>query len=230
MATKLVGRNKEVEFNEENYEEFYAHHQFAPIKDEDATNVHEIVPRFGWAFDQVEELKPKTLLDLGCLDGSFALTVAKHHGCEVTGIDLTQDGIDIARRRAAEHGLPATFHQGAIEDVMPTLEPHSFDVVTWFEIIEHVKDVQAVIKAIDRLVKPGGSILVSTPDFESPLYGKDDEQNKCHIRLYTTAEEDYEAVNKYGNVRKATSIIKEIGKDRIQDIGTFSHLIHVRYK
>ena len=71
---------------------------------------------------------------------------------------------------------------------------------------------------------------MSTPAYESPLYGADDEKNKCHIRLYTTADEDYEQPNKYGNVRKATSITKEIGPDRIKDLGVYSQLINVLYQ
>jgi 2-polyprenyl-3-methyl-5-hydroxy-6-metoxy-1,4-benzoquinol methylase len=92
-------------------------------------------------------------------------------------------------------------------------------MVTAFELLEHVKDPKLLLKEIDRVLAPGGSVLISTPAFESPLYGKDDEKNKCHIRLYTMESEDYEAKNKYGNVRKATSIHKEIGKERIKEIG-----------
>lgn len=43
-------------------------------------------------------------------------------------------------------------------------------------------------------------------------------------------DEDYEAVNKYGNTRKATSITKEIGKDRIKEMGVYSELINVEYQ
>lgn len=226
----MVGTNKESDFSLENYEKFYAHHKFEPINEKHAFDIHEYIPRFGWAFDQVEELAPKTLLDLGCLDGSFALTVAKHLNVSVSGIDLTTDGIAIAEERAKKEGLKAHFYQGTIEEQIRGFEDHSFDVVTMFEVIEHVKDVQEILRLIDRVLKPGGSVLVSTPDFESPVYGADDEQNKCHIRLYTIAKEDYERKNKYGNVRKATSIYKEIGANRVKDIAVHNHLINVRYE
>jgi hypothetical protein len=75
-----------------------------------------------------------------------------------------------------------------------------------------------------------GELLVSTPDFEAPTYGKDDEQNKCHIRLFTTADDDYEGVNKYGHTRKATSLSKMVGKSRIKDMNVYSELIHARIK
>lgn len=228
----MIGKNSDKEFSEDNYEEFYEHHQFVETKDEDAGNVHEIIPRFGWGYDMVADFKPTNLLDLGTLDGSFPITIATHFGIPVAGVDLTKDGIRLARERAKKLNLPAVFAQGTIESVLEGLaaEGKKFDMITCFEVLEHVKDPQLLLQLIDAVLAPGGNVLISTPDFESPLYGKDDEKNKCHIRLYTVDEQDYEAENKFGNVRKATSIVKEIGKDRIKDLGVYSHLIHVRYQ
>lgn len=222
----------DTKFSMENYDEFYEHHNFEPVPEQLCRTVNEVIPRFGWAFDQVEEIGPKTLLDLGCLDGSFALSVASQLGVEVVGVDLTQDGIDIALERTSKFDLPAHFYQGKIEYWLEKFveEGRKFDVVTFFEVIEHVEDVQKVLKLIDQVLAPGGSVLVSTPDFESPIFGADDEQNKCHIRLYTTAKEDYERPNKYGTVRKATSIYKEIGEDRIKEIAVHNELINCRYE
>lgn len=228
----MIGQNKDTEFKEENYEEFYAHHQFVETKDGDAENVHEIIPRFGWGYDMVDEHKPSNLLDLGTLDGSFPITIANHFGIPVTGVDLTKDGISLAKKRAKKLGLDATFLQGTIEERMTELADSGkkYDMITCFEVIEHVKDVKLLLELIDELLAPGGNVLVSTPDFESPLYGKDDEKNKCHIRLFTTADDDYEAVNKFGNVRKATSMSKTVGKERIREMGVYSHLLNVRYQ
>jgi len=231
----MIGTNKDKEFDKfglERYEEFYENHSFVETDEEDAVNVHEIVPRFGWAFDVVEELKPRNLLDLGTLDGSFPLTIATHFDIPCVGVDLTKDGIGIAKERAKKLDLPCEFYQGTVEGQLVRLagEGAKFDMITAFELLEHVKDPDKLIELMDAVLAPGGSVLVSTPAFESPLYGKDDEQNKCHIRLYTTADEDYEEENKYGHVRKATSIIKQVGADRIKDVGIFSHLINLRYQ
>ena len=69
----MVGdpKNHDTKFEMENYEEFYAHHNFEPIPEQLCTTVNEVIPRFGWAFDKVDDLEAKTVLDLGCLDGSF---------------------------------------------------------------------------------------------------------------------------------------------------------------
>jgi 2-polyprenyl-3-methyl-5-hydroxy-6-metoxy-1,4-benzoquinol methylase len=228
----MIGHNPEKEFSLDNYEQFYEHHQFKPIDEKDFRDIHELIPRFGWAFDKIEELGAKTLLDLGCLDGSFALSIAHHLGLQVTGVDLTKDGVDLASDRAHRYGLDGVFVQGFVEDWLERFikEGKKFDVVTFFEIIEHVEDPQRCLKLIDQVLAPGGSVLVSTPAFESPTFGKDDEKNKCHIRLYTMEDEDYEEANKYGHVRKATSITKEIGKDRIKEMGVYSELINVWYQ
>lgn len=219
-------------FTPENYEDFYEHHYFEPLGDDVAFSINEFIPRFGWAFDKIEELEAKSVLDVGCLDGSFALSVARQLGIPVAGVDLTTDGIRIAKERADRLGLDAEFYQGAAEEVLKdfALTHNGVDVVTAFEIIEHVKDVPAFLKAIEGVVRPGGSILLSTPEFEGPIYGLDDEQNTCHVRLYTMADEDYEKENKYGHVRKATSMPKEIGKERIVEMRRVNDQICVHYK
>lgn len=237
----MIGKYQEKDFDVKNYNDFYSHHNFTPIKDGDYTEIHEIIPRFGWAFDVIWDAargfdrssdRPFRVLDLGCLEGSFLLSVAKHQPWVIgTGVDLTVDGIELATLRAKNEMLPLEFHQGTIESWLEIFanEGVKFDVVSAFEVMEHVEDPEAVLKAIDKVLSPGGRVLISTPDFESPAFGKDDEQNKCHIRLYTVADDDYEGVNKYGTTRKATSISKQIGAERIKHMEVVSHLINVEY-
>ena len=227
----MIGKNQESDFTLEGYEEFYEEHKFQPLAEGDWDNAHAVIPRFGWGYDMVEEHKPKNLLDIGCLDGSFALTIARHFGIPTTGIDLTKDGINLARERAARDGLPSEFYQGYAEEVIEKLisEGKKYDIITAFEIIEHVKDVDLFLELIDRVLAPGGNVLLSTPAFESPLYGKDDEANKCHIRLFTEAKTNYQEANKFGTVRTATSFPALLG-DRIKEMGTYSHLINVRFQ
>lgn len=226
-----VGKSTEKEFKLENYKEFYEHHKFEPVPEEVATSANEYIPRFGWALETVRQLNVKTLCDLGCLDGSFALSVASQLGIKVTGVDLTKDGVALAKQRAKTFELPAEFYQGFAEDRLAQFakEGKKFDVVTAFELLEHVQDPQHFLELIDGVLAPGGSVLISTPAFESPIYGKDDEINKCHIRLYTEVDDDYEEENKYGHIRLATSITKQIGKDRIQKMATHNQLINVLY-
>jgi 2-polyprenyl-3-methyl-5-hydroxy-6-metoxy-1,4-benzoquinol methylase len=217
-------------FTPDNYEEFYENHFFRPIDADLATSVDTVYPRFKWAIDHIQAIGPKNLLDIGCLDGSFALTVARKLQTTVMGIDLSVDGIRLAKERTGD--LPAKFEQGSAEVILTQLarQKKKFDVITLFEVIEHVEDVPKLLKLIDKVLAPGGSVLLSTPEFEGPIYGLDDEQNTCHIRLYTMQPEDYEKENKFGHIRKATSMPKEIGETRIQEMTQVGEQICVYYK
>lgn len=237
----------EKDFKMEIFEDFYESHYFQPVSDEEAVNAHRIFPRVAWALDIAKEIKPKRVLDLGCLEGYALLTVANHVDSVTygAGVDLSQDGIDMARKRVKLVGKKLDFTKGSIEDFLK-MTAVKYDMVMLFEVIEHVKDPAAVLKAIDNVLAPGGTVLISTPAFESPTFGKTDTINKCHIRLYTLKDEDYEetfidkqpASETFGEpvTRKATSIFKEIGygdakrgHERTISAEVLSQLINIRY-
>lgn len=221
----------ESEFNIEQYEEFYGDHQFSPLMPDDAIMAHRLFPRVAWALDLAKQYKPKKILDLGCLDGFTVLTLANNVSSITrgVGVDLSDMGTKLGRKHALNNNLPVVFETCAIEDFLEDTQ-EKFDFITLFEVIEHVKSPKTLLKLIDKVKTDDAKILITTPDFEGPIYGKDDEQNKCHIRLYNTTDDDYSATNKYGNIRKATSITKEIGKERIKEMEVISHLIHVLYE
>lgn len=225
-----MGKYTEKDFKIENYEEFYDDHHFAPLPDKEAINAHRIFPRVSWALDIAKEVGAKRILDLGCLEGYALLTIMHHTEAESgVGVDLSAEGVALGNKRAQGYSLKAEFVKSSIEDFMSTYTGEKFDLVMAFEVMEHVKDPLEVFRLIDTIKAKNGTVLISTPDFEAPTFGKDDEQNKCHIRLYTTAEEDYTGVNKYGNTRLATSLTKQVGKERFVSINVYSQLIHARY-
>jgi 2-polyprenyl-3-methyl-5-hydroxy-6-metoxy-1,4-benzoquinol methylase len=230
----MSGKFTEKDFTVENYEEFYSDHHFVPFPDEDAVNMSEYLPRVGWAVDVADEINARSVLDLGCLEGFTALTLANNVASvkEAVGVDLSRDGIELGKQRATRFDLPVDFYQMSVEDYLKKCvkEGKKFDLICAFELMEHVKDPALVFKLIDQVKSDGGTVLISTPDFEAPTYGKDDEKNKCHIRLYTTADADYAATNKYGHVRQATSLSKAIGKERIKDMEVINELINLRYQ
>lgn len=89
-------RKDDTQFKVEDYEEFYSHHLFRPVKDEVAFSAHRVFPRIQWALDVAKDIEAKRVLDLGCLEGYTALTLLTH--CPsveyVEGVDLSQEGID----------------------------------------------------------------------------------------------------------------------------------------
>lgn len=226
-----MGKLEQKDFDINNYEGFYEDHHFMEMTDEMALNAHRGIPRVAWAVDVAEEIQPESVLDLGCLEGFTLLTLCNKVPSikRGVGVDLSADGIRLASGRKDKLKANLDFVQDSIEHYLENCK-EKFDLICLFEVIEHVKDPLYLIELMDKVKSENGQIIISTPDFESPAYGKDDEQNKCHIRLYTIEDENYQAMNKYGNVRTATSLSKQVGKERLMEMKVYSHLINARYK
>lgn len=228
----------ETNFSLDNYDEFYESHMFQPLPDDRALNAHRIIPRITWALDVAKELRPKSVLDLGCLEGYSALTIANHVDSveRVVGVDLSEDGIELANSRKPLVKASCEFIKQSIEDYLEQCN-EKFDMIICFEVIEHVLDPELLIRLIDKVKSDNGQVLISTPDFESPVFGKNDVANKCHIRLYTVADEDYDEMTDVPDpqtgkvyIRTASSMPKLLtGKD-IVEMEVISELINVRYK
>lgn len=105
-------------------------------------------------------LAGKRVLDVGCGGGILTEELARS-GAKVTGIDLGAAPLTVARLHALESGLEINYQQISVEQLVKT-EADSFDVVTSFEMLEHVPDPASVITACARLLKPGGKIFFST--------------------------------------------------------------------
>ncbi len=100
------------------------------------------------------------LLDVGCGGGIFAEAAASA-GAQVTGIDLAAPSIDIARAHAAESGLKIHYECAAIDEIAAE-QPGGFDIVTCFEMIEHVPRPAEIVAACAAAVRPGGAVFFST--------------------------------------------------------------------
>ncbi len=105
-------------------------------------------------------LSGKSILDVGCGGGLLSEAMASS-GARVTGLDLTQDLIDVARLHALETGV-------AVEYRVESAEQHAashaagYDTVTCMEMLEHVPDPAVAVAALAKLVRPGGDLFVST--------------------------------------------------------------------
>lgn len=100
----------------------------------------------------------RKLLDIGCGEGHFVHTAVRE-GWAATGIDLSESAIRICQK----FGVPAR-----CQDLFDTaLEPNSFDIVTLFELIEHVPDPSVFLRRAIELVRPNGLIYITTPNFNA---------------------------------------------------------------
>lgn len=122
--------------------------------------LHEINPL---RFSYIESRSPligKQVIDVGCGGGILAETLAKNWA-EVTGIDMGEMPLKIAKLHALEAELTINYQQTTAE-AKAEQATGEFDVVTCMEMLEHVPDPASIIKACSELVKPGGDVFFST--------------------------------------------------------------------
>ena len=135
-----------------------AHHWWDP--ESEFKPLHEINPlRVNW-INTKTPLKGLRVLDVGCGGGILAESMAAL-GAEVTGIDLAEKSLGVARLHGLESGVKVEYQHIAAE-ALAEQQPASFDIVTCLEMLEHVPSPASTIDACSRLVKPGGHVYFST--------------------------------------------------------------------
>ena len=122
--------------------------------------LHDINPlRLNW-IDQAIGLNGKKVIDIGCGGGILSESMAAR-GAQVTGIDLSDKALGVARLHLLESALTVDYRHIAAE-AMAAAHPAQFDAVTCLEMLEHVPDPAQTISACATLVKPGGDVFLST--------------------------------------------------------------------
>ena len=122
--------------------------------------LHQINPLRLDYIDRRARLTGKQVLDVGCGGGILSESMAQR-GAQVTGIDMGEAPLAVARLHQLESGV-AVEYQRITAEALAEAKPESFDVVTCLEMLEHVPDPASVIAACARLVKPGGQVFFST--------------------------------------------------------------------
>ena len=106
-------------------------------------------------------LEDKTALDVGCGAGLLAEPLARL-GARVTAIDAAPELIAVAREHAAAMGLTIDYRAGDVQALDDT-----FDLITCMEVIEHVADPAAFVRALAKRLAPDGLLVMSTPNATS---------------------------------------------------------------
>jgi 2-polyprenyl-6-hydroxyphenyl methylase/3-demethylubiquinone-9 3-methyltransferase len=122
--------------------------------------LHEINPLRLDYIDRIAGLAGKAVLDIGCGGGILAESMAER-GARVTGIDLAEKPLKVAQLHLLESGRQVEYRMIAAEELARDT-PHSYDIVTCMEMLEHVPDPAATVKACAHLVKPGGQVFFAT--------------------------------------------------------------------
>ena len=126
--------------------------EFAPL--------HAINPLRTEYINMHSPVKNSKVLDVGCGGGLISEAMAAF-GAEVTGIDMGEAPLSVAKLHLLESGQQVEYIKITAEELADQ-RPEQYDVVTCLEMLEHVPDPSSVIDACSRLVKPGGDVYFST--------------------------------------------------------------------
>ncbi|MDH5184320.1 MAG: bifunctional 2-polyprenyl-6-hydroxyphenol methylase/3-demethylubiquinol 3-O-methyltransferase UbiG [Gammaproteobacteria bacterium] len=122
--------------------------------------LHDINPLRLNYIDNIAQIEDKKVIDVGCGGGILAESMAMR-GAHVTGIDMGEAPLSVARLHQLESGVEVDYQRITAEEIADE-QPGKFDVVTCMEMLEHVPDPASTIVACAKLVKPGGHVFFST--------------------------------------------------------------------
>jgi len=123
--------------------------------------LHQINPvRRQFILQHCPELFGKEVIDVGCGGGILSESLAKL-GANVTGIDMGEEPLNVAKLHALETGVKVNYQKCTAEEIAQE-QAASFDVVTCMEMLEHVPAPASIINACAKMVKPGGYVFFST--------------------------------------------------------------------
>lgn len=129
-------------------------------RDSEFKPLHDINPLRLDYIDRHAGLAGKRVLDVGCGGGILSESMAER-GADVTGIDMGEAPLSVARLHTLESGIEVDYQRITVEQLADE-QAASFDLVVCMEMLEHVPDPASVINACARLAKPGGQLFFST--------------------------------------------------------------------
>lgn len=122
--------------------------------------LHDINPLRANYIDERAPVANKKVLDIGCGGGILCEALAQR-GAMVTGIDMGEAPLGVAKLHALESQLEINYQHSTAEDYAAS-HAQQFDIVTCLEMLEHVPDPAQTIQACAKLCKPGGHLFFST--------------------------------------------------------------------
>jgi SAM-dependent methyltransferase len=144
-----------------------------------AASAPPLPPRAWLRWDRVEkivdELRPGTVVEIGCGQGAFGARLATR--ARYLGVEPDRAAYEVARARIEPLGGRVL---NGTHEAVP--EGTAYDLVCFFEVLEHVPDDAAMLKAWSALARPGGHVLLSVPAF-ADRFGPTD-VHSGHYRRY----------------------------------------------
>ncbi|HSS19402.1 MAG TPA: class I SAM-dependent methyltransferase [Pyrinomonadaceae bacterium] len=137
----------------------YCRERDQAINDQSVTGYRDIVSTLN--------ISGKTILDVGCATGALLQSLRSKGPKELIGIDLAEYPISFGKAR---YGLD--LRCGTLTST--NLPDQYFDLITLIDVVEHLEDLKNFSAEVQRLLKPGGSLFVCTPNYLSYKLAKDD--------------------------------------------------------
>lgn len=138
----------------------------------------------------------KDILDIGCGAGTISMYLASK-GNRVKGVDISPKAIQAAKESSKINNLSnITFETCNFPIKIPN---GKYDIITCFEVIEHLNDDDMALRMMNQLLKKNGILIISTPSENAPLYklgyAKKFDKEVGHLRRYTLQKLTNLAVN-----------------------------------
>ena len=132
--------------------------------------LHDINPLRLNYINDLAKLANQTVLDVGCGGGILTESMAKLGAKDVLGIDMAELSLQTAIAHAQQEKIENIAYRCISVEDLAVQMPHSFDVVTCMEMLEHVPDPASIIRSCSKLVKPDGWVFFSTINRNTKSY------------------------------------------------------------
>jgi SAM-dependent methyltransferase len=136
--------------------------------------------QYKWFVDEARKRNPGLIVDVGCGDAALTHLVANATRARVVGIEPEPRGLELARSALAHAGSSAEVLAGSGE-ALP-FEDGEVSLVLMSEVIEHVPDAGALIREAARVLCPSGTLLMSTPQWQTEVL------REHHVHEYKSDE------------------------------------------
>ncbi|RKS97780.1 class I SAM-dependent methyltransferase [Chryseobacterium defluvii] len=163
-------------------------------------------------------VKNKKVLDFGCGSG-YGTKMLSEHAESVTGVDISKEAVDFAKENYTSSNLKFK--------TIPEISNETFDIITSFQVIEHVPNDNRYVDDLKKLLNPGGYLLISTPDKTNRLFNHIQQPwNIFHLKEYTAGNLKHLLQKHFSKVEvlkigsEADFVLDEINRTKKQKIIT----------